>query len=216
MPPPFRQFAVPHLENKAEKLLREQFGDGYALPIDPELILEKIEDVDLDYWPRLAANHGIDGAVFFDVDDRTIRVFIDDVLADSERLKNRYRMTVAEELAHVLLHGDVIRGISSIDDFREIQRRPDWPDIERDAKRFAAAILMPGSRVTKEANRWYAQLVQVAGFNDIEVIQKYLRNRLATDFAVSTETMHIRLREWPMRIYDRVESAMNARLDFLS
>jgi Zn-dependent peptidase ImmA (M78 family) len=211
----FPLYHAAHLENKAERFLRTKLGDDFSLPIDIEYLLESLEGVNFDYWPGLNANHGILGAVFHDKKTGQVCVYVDEQLADADHLRNRYRMTVAEELAHIVLHHEVIRKVLSVDDFRALHKHPDWYKAERDAKRFAAAVLMPGSWVLKEAGRVYKMLVDVAGFGDPESVKKYLRNQLAARFEVSPETMGYRPTEWPMKVCAKVDEAMDAQLDYL-
>jgi Zn-dependent peptidase ImmA (M78 family) len=81
----------------------------------------------------------------------------EELMADeSPRGYGRYRMTVAEELAHIHLHRQVIEQIDSPDGFRELHNHKQWGDVERDAKRYAAALLMPGQRLSASAERVYA------------------------------------------------------------
>jgi len=215
LPAKLPSYTVAQLERLAESLLRDSFGDHMAVPVDVEFLLESRDDVDFDFWPGLSANHQTVGAVFFDLDQQRFLVVIDEALADDEPRRNFYRMTVAEELGHVVLHGDIIRRLESIDDFRLLHRHGQWEEIERNAKRFAAAVLMPGSVLVQESNKVYGELVKHAGFGNVEVIQKYLRNQLAKRFEVSPQSMGYRLNEWPMKINAKVEAAMAAQLDYL-
>jgi hypothetical protein len=214
IPDKLRIYTVAELESMAETFLKESIG-VVTMPIDVELLIESRDDADLDYFPGLKPNHGVLGAVFFDLDTQRFLVVVDDGLADSDSQRNRYRMTVAEELAHLVLHGDVIRQMSDVDDFRTLQSHPDWKKIEANARRFAAAVLMPGSVLLVEANAVYSKLVKTAGYNDLDAIQKYLKNLLASRFEVSPESMGYRLNEWPMRIMAKVEVSMDARLAYL-
>jgi Zn-dependent peptidase ImmA (M78 family) len=113
------------------------------------------------------------GAVFLNSDTRRFLVVIDQRLADNDAQRSRYRMTVAEELAHLILHGEIIRRLNDVGEFQQLQRHAQWNDLERNAKRFAAAVLMPGSVLLEEANVVYSGLVKVAGYGNIDVIQKY-------------------------------------------
>jgi hypothetical protein len=61
-------YSVAELERKAQEVLRKALGEEASLPIDVDLLLEQIEGVDLDYWPGLRANHGLEGMVARDVE----------------------------------------------------------------------------------------------------------------------------------------------------
>ncbi len=87
--------------------------------------------------------------------------------------------------------------------------------MERNAKRLAAAILMPADAVLLAARETYPRLVRVAGFTNAEAVKKHLAGQLAKRFEVSVHAMSIRLAEWPMRVFERVDQAMHEKLDFL-
>lgn len=207
------KYSVKDIERKASQLLTARYGHDIPVPVDVELLVEEMDGVSLDIYPALRANHKIEGMVFRDVESGKLMVLIDEDLADGP--PNRYRMTVAEELAHLHLHGSVIEQVREIQHFREIQRHSDWQEAERNAKRFAAAILMPGKNVGFEAAELYSKLITVAGFNDTNAVKSTMASVLAKKFEVSSQSMKYRLTEWPMRVYDRVENAMRDRLDYL-
>ena len=206
-------YDVYELERRAREFLRHHLGPDVSIPIDIELLLEKLEGVDLDHWPGLRANHGIEGMVARDPKTGELVVLIDDRIADTK--PTRYRMTVAEELGHLVLHRELIDRVHSPSDFKELQQHYRWYEMERNAKRFAAAILMPGDLLASHTERLYPQLVAVAGFGNAPAVLRQLAVTLAKRFEVSTQAMQYRLEEWPMRLKQRVEDAMRNRLDFL-
>lgn len=211
-------YTAAELERLAERFLREQIGSEVPIPVDVEWLVEELEDIDFDAWPNLRARHAIEGCVVRDLASGRIFIYVDDDLMDddSPRGRGRYRYTVAEELAHVRLHRQVIDQISSIDDFRELQNDPKWYDLERNAKRFAAALLMPAKSLVSEASSVYTQLAQKVGTDNPAAVKKWLRSLLAKRFEVSESTMDYRLGEWPIRVYQRVEEAMRRGYDYLA
>ncbi len=136
-------YTVQELEREAAEFLRKALPQGVQIPVDVDFLLETREGVDLDYWPKLEANHGVVGAVLRDLDRDCLLIYVDEDLADADHRRSFYRMTVAEELAHVVLHAEVIRQVVTIDDFRQLQQHRMLYQAERNAKRFAAALLMP-------------------------------------------------------------------------
>ena len=215
IPEQLPNYAVKELEREATEFLRKALPQGVQIPIDVDFLLETREGVDLDYWPKLEANHGVVGAVLRDLDSDCFLVYVDEDLADADHRRNFYRMTVAEELAHVVLHAEVIKQVVTIDDFRQLQQHKMWYQAERNAKRFAAALLMPPEELLRKSNRIYSELVRTAGYGYVEAIKKYLCSRAAQLFEVSPKTMSFRLGEWPMRVNKKVEEAMDARLETL-
>jgi hypothetical protein len=206
-------YTVREIELRAAQFLREKLGSDLEIPIDIDLLLERVHGVDLDVWPGLKANHGLLGLVARDPADGLLYVFIDEHLADSQPM--RYRMTVAEELAHVLLHRNVIEQVRDPQGFRELHSHPRWYEMERNAKRLAAALLMPGSTVTQEAESLFPRLVHVCGFADAEAVKRTMAAHLAKLFEVSTQAMTIRLGEWPVRVMERVGQAIQDERDYL-
>jgi hypothetical protein len=206
-------YTVQELEHKARQFLASQFGQDVPVPVDIDLLIEQLPGVDLDYWPGLRDNHGLEGMVCREVETGEVLVFIDESLADTRPA--RYRMTVAEELGHIVLHRSVIDQVLTPEDFEELQRHHRWHEMDRNAKRFAAAVLMPGAQLIAEAQGTYPQLVRAVGFANVQAIKKQLAFLLAKRFEVSQQSMTIRLTEWPMRVYERVEAAVRDQLDFL-
>jgi hypothetical protein len=61
-------YTVRQLESKATDYLREHLGPDVPIPVDVELLVERVEGIDLDEWPKLRTNHGIEGGVWRDLD----------------------------------------------------------------------------------------------------------------------------------------------------
>jgi Zn-dependent peptidase ImmA (M78 family) len=121
-------------------------------------------------------------------------------------------MTVAEEFAHSLLHGDAIRAVTRT---QELQKHPEWHIHDRNAKRLAAAVLIPAENVVNDAREYYKELVEIAGFSDPSAVKKYLVKRLSEEYDVSPTAMNIRLNEWPIKVFDKIDQAIKEGLDFL-
>ena len=87
--------------------------------------------------------------------------------------------------------------------------------MDRNAKRFAAAVLMPGAQIVSQAGGTYPQRVRSVGFGNVNAFKKQLAFLLVKRFEVSQQSMTIRLSEWPMRVFKGVEEAMRVQLDYL-
>lgn len=208
------QYTAAEIEKRAAAFLSKQFGSDVPIPVDIDYLLESQPGVKLDYIPTLRSDHRTEGMIVRDTDSRELTVYIDEWLADTQR--NRYRFTVAEELGHIVLHRSLIDQINDESDSRELQNHYQWHTLERNAKRFGAAVLMPPERVIRAAEEWYPKLVDAAGFGSVEAIVKVLTSKLAEEFQVSAGAMRYRLTEWPLRIKDRIERAMRDHLDYLA
>jgi Zn-dependent peptidase ImmA (M78 family) len=185
------------------------------VPIDIDYIVEQLPGVDIDYYPALRDNYGLDGMVGTDLDTGEIVIYIDENLATSERLLRRYRMTVAEELSHLLLHRKAIEAVDAPQDFLTLQKLPNWYEYERNAKKLAAMILMPSEFILKYSRQLYSDFIKQVGFGDPVAIKNFLAAKLADVFEVSLQAMKIRLGEWPIRVFDKIDQAMKDRLSFL-
>lgn len=223
-----RTYSVTELERMAHDYVTRHLGSAIPIPIDVDHLVEQAEGLDLDYYPKLQANHGVLGGVWRDIDSGGIYIFIDQDLADDDRPNSwaRYRMTVAEELAHLQLHRVLIEGVASPGDFKALHSHAQWDEIERNAKRFAAAILMPSSALARESARVYEEIVgqptirsqlhkDGASTQWLEPIQKWLCDALAKRFEVSNLSMTHRLTEWPAKIAERLERSLEMDSDTL-
>lgn len=209
-----RTYSVAELERIAHEQLRN-LGSGLTIPLDVDYVIEQLPSADLDYYPALRDNYGLDGMVGVDLDTGEIIIYIDETLATSESLLRRYRMTVAEELAHLILHRKAIESVRDPKDFQGLHKLPNWYDYERNAKRLAAMILMPSEYILKHSRHLYHEIVTHVGFDNVEFVKKFLISKLADRYVVSPQTMKIRLGEWPIKVIDKIDQAMRDKLDFL-
>ncbi|MHC4639672.1 MAG: ImmA/IrrE family metallo-endopeptidase [Planctomycetota bacterium] len=209
-----RTYTVAELERIAHDQL-SKLTDGFSIPVDVEHIVESLPNVDFDYYPGLRDNYNLEGMIGYDRDTSEVIIYIDEKLATLERFLRRYRMTVAEELAHLILHRKAIESVREPNDFRKLQNLPNWYEYERNAKKLAAMILMPSANILEDGRQLYHEMVSHVGFNNPEAIQKHLANILADRYEVSVQAMKFRLREWPINVIDKIDRAMKDKLDFL-
>lgn len=210
-------YQISELERIAQSF---QDGINFSVPVDIENILENHEGVDLDIWPGLAANHKLLGWTGIDTErPGVIYVFIDDKLADTASMENRYRMTVAEEFAHILLHKKTIEAVNKPADFKAIQHHQNWYLYERNAKWLAAALLMPAGHLIQDARSLYNKVIVSLPtqyrFTNPEAVKNQIKALLAKHYKVSCQSMEYRLKDWPTKVFEKIDEAMKDRLDFL-
>ncbi len=211
-----RTYTAKELEQiAAEQIRRLKERGDLSIPVDIEMIVEQFHGIEIDVHRGLKERHHVWGVVGRLLESDKMLILVDDQLIDQDHLHKLYRMTVAEELAHAILHGNAIRKVKTVDDFLEFQKHIDWDRHDRNAKRLAAALLMPAQHVLQDARGWYSKLVTLVGYGSPDVIKKHLSGKLAEDYEVSLSAMRYRLGEWPMKIYDRIDAAVRDRLDFL-
>lgn len=208
-----RTYTVKQLEAIAHEQIQNLKKQGlFSVPVDIELIVEKFHEMQIDVQRGLKETHHTWGMIGHCKDTNKFLILIDENLFDLDSLHHVYRMTVAEEFAHGLLLGDAIRAVTSTD---ELQKHPDWHIHDRNAKRLAAAILMPAENVVNDARAYYTELVNITGFGDPNSVKKYLVKQLAEKYDVSLASMRFRLDEWPIKVFDKIDLAMKDGLDFL-
>ena len=210
-----RTYTLRELERIAQQQLQELRRLGhFAIPVDIEAIVEKL-NIEIDVKRGLKEVYSIWGMVAVDLDTNGLVILVDDKLLDSDSHRNLYRMTVAEEFAHSLLHKNAIDKIKTVEDFKALQNHPDWHKHDRNAKWLAASLLMPSESTLNDSRELYGQMVTIAGYKNPEVIKKYIANDLAKRYEVSPQAMKYRLEKWPIEVMDKIDRAMKNGLDFL-
>jgi hypothetical protein len=207
-----RQYSAGDLEEIAAALLRARFPGGVPIPVDIDYLVETQAGVTLDVMRGLRDTHGVAGAVLTHPEENRVTVLIDEAVADG--LPAFYRFTLAEEFAHVVLHRETIQGITTLEQVVALHQSPDYYGVlDRNAKRFAAAVLMPAERLRPDARTLFAQLRAVnLGMNALTAT---LTVRLAQQYSVSTVAMRHRLKEWPVRVMGAIVEAFKRGLPTL-
>lgn len=118
------------------------------------------------------------------------RLFIDDKLIDEPRLEKRYRFTLAEELAHFIIHRELYKECNDVDERIQMElsltRQEQW-FLETNAKALASAILIPKSLIERRVE----QLISDTG-NDPHHTSSII-NILSHDFDVNPTAIRRRL-----------------------
>jgi len=208
------RYSASELERRAEELLRARCGWPPPIPVDIDFLVDQQPGVLLDILPGLRTVCGAAGLVRYEPEKDCLRVIVDAEVADHPSA-SFYRFTVAEEFAHVLLHRDIMTQVRNVEDLAALHTWSGYHEIDRNAKRLAAALLMPTITVSARARTLYTDLVKAAGFGDPAAIQAHLEERLARLHGVSAAAMRHRLKEWPLRITQKVERATQERLTVL-
>ncbi len=108
---------------------------------------------------------------------------------------------IGREFSHELL-----AAVTSLDDAVALQQHSAYYDqLDRNAKRFAAALLMPPERVREDAAQLFIAL-RAASLGQAE-LTRVLTIRLAQRYAVSVTAMRHRLGEWPIDVQKGIQQA---------
>lgn len=209
-----KEYPVWDLERKALKVLAKHLPGAVTTPIDIDLLAERGFGLDIVPIPSLYEAYQVEGALWREPKG-DFSLVVDQDMMDNK--PHRYRFTIAEEVAHFILHRQVFEPIHSVEEAVELyQKICNYRRMDRNAKRLAAALLMPGNLLSEDAAEIYKKIVAVAGFANPKAVKKSLVGSLSRKYEVSFEAMRIRLGEYPTRIMSRVEQAIRERMDFLT
>lgn len=184
---------------EAENFLGK-YHSSYTLPIPIEEIIDlqlKIDIIPIPGLRRAMQGYDLDIDGFISSDFKSIS--IDEYVQES--INNRYRFTLAHEIAHRELHEYVYKQLSfdSIADWKRIINDiPDWPVrwLEVQANYFAGFILVPRRLLKEEFARAKkdAQEFVKNGKYDKSVIIDIATGFLSKKFEVSEEAMKVCLK----------------------
>lgn len=187
-------YSYEDLRNAADEFLREYHPQGTILtPI--EEIVEFQLGMDIVPIPGLHDVIETDGFTTSDLRE----IHVEEYLYD--HVPNRYRFTLAHEVGHVILHGDLFRTQSfhSIAEWKAFlnsipEREHGW--LESHAYSFAGLVLVPREHLEKET-RQCVDTVLAEGV-DFErywhLVWQQVAAELAQRFAVSAGVIERRLR----------------------
>ncbi|MBI3087080.1 MAG: ImmA/IrrE family metallo-endopeptidase [candidate division NC10 bacterium] len=210
--PQVPRYGLPKLESLAQTLLRERWP-ALAIPVDIDYLTEQEPDVVLDTERGLRDRFGVPGATVYHPKENRFTVLIDEAVADGN--PGFFRFTVAEELGHVRLHRAILRSVRTMEDAVALQTSDGYQFMDRNAKWFASALLMPRDPLLRDAKKIYADLVKQPGFGRPELIRRALVIRLGQRYVVNVSPMEYRLRNWPLAVLKLVDHALEAKMNSL-
>ena len=196
------------IEEAAESLLQryQEFSGDSILPVPVESIAEHLLGYDLEITDEgLFSDPNFLGGISFE----TNTIFVN---ASVESHEGRYTFTVAHEIGHHVLHKDIYE--AQISDHSQIlcREQKKKPLIERQADRFAAALMMPrelvrnSSAVQEQCRvaKTLSQAIELAnsvkaecGFSNVSL--SALVNRLKDLSLISDEIPYQSGNRWRMR-----------------
>jgi Zn-dependent peptidase ImmA (M78 family) len=208
------EYPVWEIERKAGELLQQAYPEGMPeTSIDIEWLIEAVMGLQIVPIPGLKRGWNVPG-VLCRLTRGQFCIVVDNEVMDHK--PNYYRFTLGEELGHYVLHAECLPRVRSHDQAIKAYRKlNEWAVLHRNARKFAAAILVPMRTLAPNAQRVYADLVKRVGFGDPEAVRKYLAVGLAKLYEVSSESMGYRLKEYPERLSARVDRALQERLPSL-
>jgi len=185
-------FEVPYLTDeqfrqKAQEFLDQHHPEG-IIPVPIEWIVEAKLGIFVQPLPGLHEHFDIDGYL-----SRTLKTVVVDQFFFDKR-PNRYRFTLAHEIAHLLLHADIYRRASfeTFTEWKQFQMKMEDATrgrFEYQAYRLAGLILIPLNHLRNEADRC-VRLVRDKGFDverEWDPAWTAITEELGARFEVSTQ-----------------------------
>jgi hypothetical protein len=212
--PPYKPWDI---ERIAQEFLSQHWRP-LQVWVDIEVIIERDLDAVIDFTSLdLPA---IIGSTSRRVSDGRFVIVVQEELPD--RNPNRYRFTLAQEVGHLLLHREMLEGVHTRQQAFELHRSltaEQYSQLERDANRCAAAILMP-QRLFREVahaayETWVRKVAQVAHVVPEDLLKRVIDD-LAKSFRVSPDAARIRLQQWPLKLDRHIIESAKRRQPFIS
>lgn len=197
------------LQKIGDEILDKCNKDNPYYEVDIDGIVEKCYDIRIEGAP-LKWEHGVEGYPCLGGH----KIFIDSGLMNDDRQERRYRFTLAEEFAHIILHKDIWKNVNTPEEWADA-----WKDLsdgihnklDNNAKELAGILLMPRypfiNRAVEIRDGFCVtlgyELPRLSGIQKDEIKYSVIK-RLADDFNVSSQPCEIRM--------ERIERYLNQSL----
>jgi Zn-dependent peptidase ImmA (M78 family) len=189
---------LPELQKIGDEILDKCNKDNPYYEVDIDGIVEKCYDIRIEGAP-LKWEHGVEGYPCLGGH----KIFIDSGLMNDDRQERRYRFTLAEEFAHIILHKDIWKNVNTPEEWADA-----WKNLSDDihnkldnnAKELAGIILLPRylfiNRAVEIRDSLYVTFGhELSRLSDIQKDEiKYSIIKVLTDnFNVSSQPCEIRM-----------------------
>ena len=168
----------------------EKYHPEKTIPVPIEDIIEF--DLHIDIVPISGYRKYLDIDASISMDFSEIQV--DEYVQESNF--NRYRFSLAHEVGHFILHKNIYPelDIKTLGEWKQFLQSPgnkEYSWLETQANNFAGLVMVPYDRLHTAFTERYNQ-IRDNGFSP-DRYKDYISGRLARDFAVSGQTMEIRI-----------------------
>ncbi len=176
-----REFFLSELERIARDALAKapQCVRGHV--VDIECLLTEGFGIKLVSFQNLARDH----KTYAFIDTTGCAVFVDADLMDDVFQAKKYRFTLAEELAHRLVHTSLFAGCKTVEQRLEIEESLDdarRDRMEHNAKALAGMLLMPENAVKAMVEGQLAAHTDGAGKVNVDKIASLVSQRFDVNF----------------------------------
>lgn len=203
-----REYHVWELEEKAEKLLVTVFSSGLTIPVEIEDIAFHL-GLEINPIFGLERAHDVLGTLWHDSGSK-YWIVVDEFMMDHQ--ETRYRFTVAEEIAHFVLHREHLDAVKDIAGAVRLQEKlkGNYRYVEANARRLAEGILMPQEPLRDDAALAFREVVRVIAFRNLDALRMQVTDILRRKYAVSTLAMQYRLQHYPLKTFEAMHKAFTA------
>jgi len=186
------------LQRIGDEILEKVNKDNPFYEVDIDYIVEAHYDIRIEAAP-LKWEFGIEGYPCLGGH----KIFIDSTLMNDIRQEKRYRFTLAEELAHIILHRDVWKDINTVEQWIDAWTKiPDniYNKLDNNAKELAGIILLPRYQFINRAIEIRNESCRTLGYSPDKLsdeqkdeIRAAVIRVLMDDFNVNAKPCEIRL-----------------------
>jgi len=206
----FKTYKYAQLKDISEDFIRNNNIKIKALPTDIELLIEK-SGIIIESINDLRKEFSVKGLVTKDVKNRgKIKIFIDSKHYEEDEFE--YKFTLAEELAHSLLHIDLYDNINDVENYIRIYKsisEEDYRKYEQQARNLASFLLLP----EKEFNKYVLDYIdsridefQEINFQSAEDFADKLSNLISKKLVLSHHVIYWTMaKRYPERLVDIIK-----------
>jgi len=143
-------------ELHAQRVINHFFTEPTSVPIDIEMVINRLK-IDIIPFKNLRNDFGAKGMIVRNPSGGT------DIVIDEDHWFSDdfyFQFTLAEELAHLIVHADLYKDAKSVGDVVRIQQKmslDEYSMIEQQARNIASYILFPRVSITKYLLDWVEQ-----------------------------------------------------------
>jgi Zn-dependent peptidase ImmA (M78 family) len=194
-----KRLAYEDIRRIADEFL-EKYNPGNSIPVPIEEIVEFEFGLNIMPVRDLEKTWDVVGFTSSDLTSITIDQYV------LEKQEGRYRFTLAHEIGHIIIHGDLYSNseFNNTMEWKEfITSFPaeDYRWFEYQAYAFAGLVLVPKDALENEANKWLREVQAFGAFEDemLDPIWDRIVEKLADTFCVSKDVINKRLQKDELR-----------------
>ena len=203
----FKHYPYSRLKEISEDFLEKNNFRKGIIPTDIEMLIEK-SGIIIEAIDDLRKDFSVKGLVAKDVNnDGRVKIFIDTHHYEEDTFE--YKFTLAEELAHILIHMDFYDGINGVEDcikkYNSISD-DDYRKYEQQARNLASFLLLPEKEFNDEVIAFIDTNIEdyrIFNFQSAEDFSDKISNLISKKYELSHHVIYRTIvSRYPNRIVD--------------